>query len=134
MDRGVWQVAVHGVTELDMTERLTLPENKYNVCVLLAQLCPTLCDPMDCSPPGSSVHGISEARILECVAIAFSGDLPDPGIEPASPALVCVRAKSHRQILYHWPPNGTVLSSFALSFMLGLVQQNLCTGQVPGPW
>ena len=81
MDRGVWQVAVHGVTELDMTELLTLPENKYNVCVLLAQLCPTLCDPMDCSPPGSSVHGISEARILECVAIAFSGDLPDPGIE-----------------------------------------------------
>ena len=61
-------------------------------------------------------------------------DFSDPGIEPASPALVCVRAKSHRQILYHWPPNGTVLSSFALSFMLGLVQQNLCTGQVPGPW
>ena len=70
-----------------MTKQLTLPENKYNVCVLLAQLCPTLCDPMDCSPPGSSVHGISQARILEWVAIAFSGDLPDPGIELGSPAL-----------------------------------------------
>ena len=45
------------------------------------------CDPMDCSPPGSSVHGTSHARILEWVAISFSGDLPDPGMEPTSPAL-----------------------------------------------
>ena len=52
-----------------------------------AQLCPTLCHPMDCSPPGSSVHGISQARILERVAISFFRDLPNPGIEPASPAL-----------------------------------------------
>ena len=43
--------------------------------------------PMDCSPPGSSVHGISQARILEWVAISFSGDLPHPGTEPAAPAL-----------------------------------------------
>ena len=42
------------------------------VCTLVAQLCPTLCDPMDCSPPGSSVHGILQARILEWVAISFS--------------------------------------------------------------
>jgi len=42
------------------------------VCVLVAQLCPALCDPMDCSPPGSSVHGILQARILEWVAIPFS--------------------------------------------------------------
>ena len=41
-------------------------------CVLVAQSCPTLCDPMDCSPPGSSVHGILQARILEWVAISFS--------------------------------------------------------------
>ena len=39
----------------------------------IAQLCPTLSDPMDCSPPGSSVHGIFQARVLEWVAIAFSG-------------------------------------------------------------
>ena len=38
----------------------------------IAQLCPTLCDPMDCSPPGSSVHGIFQARVLEWGAIAFS--------------------------------------------------------------
>ena len=45
---------------------------------------------MDCSPPGSSVHGDSQARILEWVAISPPGDLPNPGIElmsPASPAL-----------------------------------------------
>ena len=56
----------------------------------LLQLYLTLCDPMDCSPPGSSIHGIFQARILECVAMLSSGDLPDPGIEPTvlmTPAL-----------------------------------------------
>ena len=38
----------------------------------VAQSCPTLSDPMDCSPPGSSVHGIFQARVLEWVAIVFS--------------------------------------------------------------
>ena len=55
-----------------------------------AQSCLTLCDPMDCSPPGSSVHGISQAGILRWVAISYSRDLPNPGIEPvslAAPAL-----------------------------------------------
>ena len=42
---------------------------------------------MDCSPPGSSVHGILQAGILEWVVILFSRDLPDPGIELSSPAL-----------------------------------------------
>ena len=37
----------------------------------VAQSCPTLCDPMDCSPPGSSIHGILQARTLEWVAISF---------------------------------------------------------------
>ena len=45
---------------------------KFIVCVLVTQLCPTLCDPLDCSPPGSSIHGIFWARMLEWVAIAFS--------------------------------------------------------------
>ena len=59
------------------------------VC-MRAQLCLTLCDIMDCGLPSSSVCGISQARILEWVAISFSGDLPDPGIKfasPVSPAL-----------------------------------------------
>ena len=45
------------------------------------------CDPMDCSLPGSSVHGISQARILESVAISSPGDLPDPRIQPMSSVL-----------------------------------------------
>ena len=49
--------------------------------------CPTLFYPMDCSPPGSSVLGILQARILEWVAIPCSRDLPYPGVEPRSPAL-----------------------------------------------
>ena len=60
------------------------------VRVLVAQLCPILCDPMDCSPSGSSVHGVLQARILEWVAIPFSRDIPDSGIKVAylvSPAL-----------------------------------------------
>ena len=44
----------------------------------------TLFDPMDYSPPGSSVHGISQARILESLPFPSPGDLPDPGIKPAS--------------------------------------------------
>ena len=51
------------------------------------QLCPTLCDPVDCSLLGSSVHGVLQARILEWVAMSPPGDLPDPGIELISPAL-----------------------------------------------
>ena len=44
----------------------------HYVCVFVAQSCPTICDPMDCSPPGSSVHIILQARLLEWVAIPFS--------------------------------------------------------------
>ena len=61
--------------------------------VLVTQLCPTLSNPMDCSPPGSSVHGIFQARILEWGAISFSRDCHflfygvNPGIEPGSPVL-----------------------------------------------
>ena len=44
-----------------------------SVLVLVAQSCPTLCDPMDCSPPGSSVHKIFQARIVDCLAILNIG-------------------------------------------------------------
>ena len=58
------------------------------VCVyLVTQLYPTLCDPMDCSPPDFSTHGIFQVRTLEWVDITFRRDLPNPGIEHASPAL-----------------------------------------------
>ena len=54
------------------------------VCDKWLQSPPTLCDPVDCGLPGSSVHEILQARMLEWVAISFPGDLPNPGIEPVS--------------------------------------------------
>ena len=47
---------------------------------LVTQSCPTLCDPVDCSSPGFSVHGILQARTLEWVAMPSSWDLPNPGL------------------------------------------------------
>ena len=56
--------------------------------MLVAPSCPTLCESQDYNPPGSTVNGIHQARILEWFAIPFSpGDLPYPGIKPQSPAL-----------------------------------------------
>ena len=53
----------------------------------VSHLCPTICDPLACSSPGSSVHEIFQERILERVAISFPspGDLPNPEMEPPSP-------------------------------------------------
>ena len=55
--------------------------------MLAAQSWPTLCDPVGCSPPGSSVHGISQAVIQEWIAISFSRGSSRPKIEPRSPEL-----------------------------------------------
>ena len=55
--------------------------------MLVTQSCPTLYDPMDCNPPGSSVHRGLQARILEWVAFPFSRGSSNPGIEPGPPAL-----------------------------------------------
>ena len=66
---------------------LGVSSTSHCVCVCArAQLCLTLCDLLECSLPGSSVHGIFQARILDWVAISCQslGDLPDPGIEPTS--------------------------------------------------
>jgi len=52
---------------------------------------------MDLSPPGSSVHGLLQARVLEGVAMPTSRGLPDPGIEPMSLTFSCIS----RQVLYH---------------------------------
>ena len=63
-----------GHKESDTTERLNWKRSVicfYKTLSEVVQLCPTLCNPMDCSLPGSSVHGIFQARILEWVAISF---------------------------------------------------------------
>ena len=59
----------------------------YAVLLLVTQSCATLFDPMDCSPPGSSVHGILQARILEWVAMPSFRVSYQPGIKPRSSAL-----------------------------------------------
>ena len=56
-------------------------------CCLVAKSCLTLCNPVDCSPPVSSVHGISQAKYWSGLPFPSPRDLPDPGIEPGSPAL-----------------------------------------------
>ena len=48
------------------------------------QSCLVLCNSMDCRPPGFFVHGVLQARTLECHVMPFSKDLPNPGIEPLS--------------------------------------------------
>ena len=53
------------------------------VCVV-AQSCPTLCDPKDCGPSGSSIHGISQARIMQGLPFPPPGDLSNPAIKPLS--------------------------------------------------
>ena len=57
------------------------------VCVCeVVQLCPTLCNPMDCSLPGSSIHGIFQASILEWVDISFIQEIfPTQGLNPGLP-------------------------------------------------
>ena len=55
-------------------------------CCLLIKLCMTLCNPLDCSPPGSSDHGISQARIL-VLLFPFPEDFPALGIKLAFPTL-----------------------------------------------
>ena len=104
------------------------------VKVLLAQSRPTLCDSLDCSLPGSSVHGILQARILEWVAVSFSGGSFQP--RDRNPGLLHCR-----QILYHLSYPGipefsivnldrnyqvTLRKIFASSLLLFFFWKNTC--------
>ena len=100
MDREDWRAAVHGVTKSwtwlsDWTNwRWGKMKTIFmRVKLLLAQLCPTLCNPTDCSPPGFSVHGILQAKYWSGLPFPSPGDLSNPGIKPGF--LHC------RQILYY---------------------------------
>ena len=85
MDRGVWRALVHGA-EKSQTRLSGSHLHGFHFSHARAgtraaaaaaqslQSCPTLCDPIDGSPPGSSVPGILQARMLEWVAISFSKD------------------------------------------------------------
>ena len=66
------QVGALGCSETTLYDMLTAGRGPCHCHRLVAKSCPTLCDPINCSPPGSSVHGISQARTLEWVAISSS--------------------------------------------------------------
>ena len=96
--------------------------------VLVAQSHPTLCDPVDHSLPGSCVHGILQARILEWVAISFSrGNLPNSGNEPKSPALQAYSLASeapgkphkvHHNFYMYWEAKKNCVTHFIAIFAL----------------
>ena len=105
------------------------------VC-LIVQSCLTLCDPVDCSPPGSSVHGILQARILEWVAVPslFRNQGSNPGIKPRSCTLQADSLLSE--------PPGRPNSSLLHSCMMctpplpqpGWLKMEMHVGDQPTPW
>ena len=75
------------------------------VCVLITPSCPTLRDPMDCSPPASSVHGILQARTLEWVAISFSVSLyARPSANMSKQLGRLPRESQMPHLISHWFP------------------------------
>ena len=82
----------------EICSRHTFPYSSLCSAQSVTQSCPTLCNPIDCSPPGSSVHGILQARILEQVAISCSRG----SSWPRDPTRVPCVSWIGRRILYHW--------------------------------
>ena len=88
---------------------------KPGVFMLSHSSCPALCYPMDCRPPGSSVHRIFQARILEWVAVFFSSGSSQPR---DGTHIFCIG----RQVLYHWASrhlyNGILCSYFKMRMLI----------------
>ena len=87
--------------EMRQSQKDTYLNSTYVLCCMHAkslQLSLTLCNPMDCSPPGSSVHRIHQAEILEWVAISFSKGSAWPRDQTCVSWVSCIG----RRILYHW--------------------------------
>ena len=107
--RGLWDLSGSG-TELVFPALAgsfftTEPSRKpQHFLGMWAQSCHTLCDCMDCSPPGSSVHGIFQARILEWVAICFSRGSSQPRDQTHISCISCIG----RQILYQLSHRGSI--------------------------
>ena len=93
---------------------MTAMNQHISVLALVAQSCPTVWDPMDCSPPGSSVHGIIQARILEWVAIPFSRRSSQPRSQ----------TQHWRHSLYHLSHQGSPHIFTVWSFIKKFI--NLC--------
>ena len=109
----------HGLQPARLVCPWNFPGKNTNAKVLVAQSYLTV-NPWT-SPPGSSIHGIHQARILEWVAIPFSRCLLDPGIEPRSPAL------KPDSLLSESPGTPTILEMVAISFSRGFSQPRVQT-------
>ena len=83
-------------------------------CVLVTQSCPALCDTMDCSPPGSSVHGIFQATMLKCIVISYSRGSSWPSDWTWFSWVSCIG----RWILYHWATKEALHSFFKYIFRI----------------
>ena len=115
------QGQVPGVFRMKMERQVDIKTFKYCVCVpecmsIVAQLCPALCDPMDCSPPGSSVYGISQARMLEWVVIPFSRGSSWPKDQTC---ISCI----DKWILYCWAIMEAPFKYYLLTIFLALYSQ-----------
>ena len=95
----------------------------------------TLCDPMDYSPPGSSVHGILQARIPEWLWFPSPGHLPDPGINPhlcgsctagSLPLAPPVSSVQSFSLIWFWDPMDCSMPGFPVHHQLPELAQNLC--------
>ena len=87
-----------------------------------AKSCPALCNLLDCSLPGSSVRGISKTRILEWITFSSPGNIPDPGIEPASPVTPALEI--------HW----TTWEALCVMYQFSSVQSLSCARFFEIPW
>ena len=82
----------------------------------VAQSCPTVCVPMDCSPPDFSIHGICRQEYWSGLPFPFPGDLPDPGIKPRSPALQADALSSEPPFYEQPSPLTWITTSFFFFF------------------
>ena len=93
----------------------------------VAQSCPTLCDPMDSSLPGSSMYGIFQARVLEWLPFPSPGDLPDAGIEPRSPTLQADALPSE-------PPGRFSVKCVCVWILFSHKKDSAICDNMDGPW
>ena len=92
------QEQVHGIPRSSCRKKCIRSCKNVLCWVNVLQSCPTLCNPMDCVPPGSSAHGILQARILEWVAMPSSRGLSQPRDQTHVSYVFCIG----RQVLYHY--------------------------------
>ena len=101
--------------------------DKCFCCCLVTRSCLTLCHPMDCSLPDSSVHAISQVRILEWVAILSSRESSWPRIQTH---ISCI----NRKIVYHWATRETLYSSCIENFYRSMKRNSIFKRQKDLNW